>query len=128
MGPKDLEKNQVVVARRDTGKKENIKISSLKKYVEKTLEEIQLGLLRKAEKLLKSNVVSVSSSKDLENALNSKKIALATLCNDRKCEDNLKFKTKGAKVLNIDGKKKPGVKCVICGKKGDYVARIGKSY
>ena len=128
LGPKDLEKNQVVVARRDTGKKENIKINSLKKYVEKTLEEIQLGLLRKAEKLLKSNVVSVSSSKDLENALNSKKIALATLCNDRKCEDNLKFKTKGAKVLNIDGKKKPGVKCVICGKKGDYIARIGKSY
>jgi prolyl-tRNA synthetase family I len=128
LGPKDLEKKQAVVVRRDTGKKENIKISNLKKYVKSTLEEIQNNLLKNAEKLLKGNIVSVNSSKELDNALKSKKIALATLCGNRTCEDNLKFKMKGAKVLNIDENKKPGNKCVICGKKGIYVGRIGKSY
>ena len=39
------------------------------------------------------------------------------------------FKTNGAKVLNIDESKKiKNQKCVVCGKKANYIGRVGKSY
>jgi hypothetical protein len=77
---------------------------------------------------LKGAVVSVSSFKELEGAIKNKKISLINLCSSVKCEEDLKHKTRGAKVLNIDEKKKVSGKCVICSKKAEYVARVGKSY
>ncbi len=129
IGPRDLEKKQVVLVRRDNGEKENVKISVLSKKIEKTLEEIQKALFKKAKALLYDNIVEVSNLKELQTAIKDKKIVLAPLCKSRKCEDNLKFKTGGAKVLNIPDsqpKKKGG--CVVCGKTLDYWAYVGKSY
>lgn len=128
IGKRDLESGSVVVVRRDNGKKESVKVKDLKDFVDKTLEDIQNNLLKKAEKLLKEAVVDVGSFKDLEKALKDKKIGLSELCSSRKCEDELKEKTNGAKVLNIDEGKKAKGDCIICKKKADYVARVGKSY
>ncbi len=131
IGPKDLKENKVVVVRRDSGKKEEIKIKDLKKKIEKILEDIQNNLLKKADKLLKDSIVNVKSFNELKKAINNKKIAFASLCKSRECEDNLKFETSGAKVLNIpetQPKELEKSECVICNKKADYFAYIGKSY
>ncbi|MEK6830492.1 MAG: proline--tRNA ligase [Nanoarchaeota archaeon] len=129
IGPKDIAKKQSVIVRRDNGKKEFVKINKLKPAIEKLLEDIQNSLFKKAEKLLNDNVVEADSFKALESAIKNKKIALASLCDSKDCEDNLKFKTNGAKVLNIDESKKiKNQKCVVCGKKANYIGRVGKSY
>ncbi|MEK6914514.1 MAG: proline--tRNA ligase [Nanoarchaeota archaeon] len=128
VGKRDLEKSSVVAVRRDNGKKEDIKIKDLKKNVLLILENIQKNLLRNAEKLLKEAVVSVNSFNELEKDIKDKKIVLANLCSSIKCEEELKFKTNGAKVLNIDENKKANGKCIICSKKAEYIGRIGKSY
>ena len=63
--------------------------------------------------------------------LKGKKIAFTPLCENVKCEDNLKFESEGAKVLNIPNKQplKLGKSaCVMCKKKAEYFAYIGKSY
>ncbi len=129
LGSRDLEKKEVTVFRRDTLKKQQIKISELSKEIPAILEDIQKNLYKKAEKLLNDNITAVKSLKELQEAIKNKKIALTPLCNLRECEDNLKFKTGGAKVLNID-KNQPKQKgdCVICNKTADYIARVGKSY
>ena len=105
-----------------------VKVARLKKEVGKVLDDIQAGLLNRAEKLLKDNVVSVGSFAGLKKVIDSKKIALVSLCSSVDCEDELKFKTNGAKVLNIDSGKKISGKCVVCSKGADYVGRVGKSY
>jgi len=129
LGPKDLEKNQVIVARRDTNQKEPIKIKDLKTEIPKILEDIQSSLLKKAEKLLKDNIESVSNLKQTQEAIKNKKIALTPLCKSEECEDMLKHKTEGAKVLNIDeSAQTKDLKCIICEKPANYVARVGKSY
>jgi len=128
IGPRDLENDSVIVARRDDGSKESVKIDKLKPYIEKTLENIQNSLLKKAEKSLKDAVVSVDNLKELIIVVKDKKIGLASLCGGISCEEDLKEKTYGAKVLNIDENKKVGGKCVVCNKKATYVGRIGKSY
>jgi len=128
-GPKDLKSNTVVLVRRDTNKKSTIKISALKKEISKTLSDIQAGLLKKAEKLLKDNIEQTSNLKESKAAIKNKKIILAPLCSKRKCEDQLKSDLEGVKVLNIPDKQpsKKG-KCLICGKDSEYFAYIGRSY
>lgn len=129
IGPKEVAKKQVVLVRRDNGKKEIVSVSKLKKKVFDILADIQSGLLKKAEKNLKDSIVKVSNIEGVKGAVNNKKIAFVSLCSSRACEDNLKFETGGAKVLNIpkEGEGKKG-KCVVCGKDADYWAYVGKSY
>ncbi|MDD5191669.1 MAG: His/Gly/Thr/Pro-type tRNA ligase C-terminal domain-containing protein, partial [Candidatus Nanoarchaeia archaeon] len=133
IGSRDLAKKSVIIARRDTGEKKEIKISDLEAEIPKILEDIQKSLLEKAKKLLKDNLIEVNSLEQTQSAIKDKKIALAPLCSSRQCEDDLKFKTDGAKVLNIpehqpQPKNKNSMKCIICNKQADYIARIGKSY
>ncbi|MAE49795.1 proline--tRNA ligase [Candidatus Pacearchaeota archaeon] len=131
VGPKDVERKEVVLVRRDTGKKEAVKVRSLAAKVERMLEEIQESLLEKAEKFLRAGVVEAKDLLSVEKVIRSKKIAFVPLCRGVECEDMLKYKSGGAKVLNIpfDGEKRAkGKTCVVCGKKADYLAYVGKSY
>jgi prolyl-tRNA synthetase len=128
IGPKDLVNKEVVVVRRDSGKKESVSVGSLKKKIDNLLEDIQKSLLKKAEKNLKDAIVKADSLSGIKKAIGDKKIAFVNLCNSRKCEDDMKFRSGGAKVLNIkDGEKISG-KCVVCGKKAEYAGYVGKSY
>tara|TARA_Y100000310_G_scaffold137656_1_gene136612 strand:+ start:263 stop:1708 length:1446 start_codon:yes stop_codon:yes gene_type:complete len=129
IGPKDVAADRVVLVRRDSGDKENVKISGIDKKVDNVLEEIQGDLLDEAEKLLKGAIVKAGKLDQVRKAVNGKKIALAPLCRKEECEDNLKYETGGAKVLNISEKESAdGQKCVVCGKEADYMGYIGKSY
>jgi prolyl-tRNA synthetase len=131
IGPKDLAENKVVITRRDNGKKETVKFSDVKKEVSKLLEEIQESMYKKAEKMLRDNLVKVEDLKDLKFAIKEKKIALAPLCGGRECEDMLKFESGGAKVLNIpfeQPKDLDKAKCILCDEKAEYFAHVGKSY
>ena len=129
IGKRDIAKKEAVIARRDNGKKQYIKISELKKEIPRILDDIQKSLYKKAEKLLKESIIKATTLKDITSAIGDKKIAFAPLCKSAECEDMLKFKTGGAKVLNIAEKQpKQKGRCVICNKKADYVVYIGKSY
>ncbi|MFH1425320.1 MAG: proline--tRNA ligase [archaeon] len=131
IGPKDLKSEKVVVVRRDDGKKEMVSVASLKKRIDVLLEDIQKSMFSKAEKMLKGAIVKVDSLGGVKKAVSDKKIAFAPLCKSRACEDNLKFKLNGVKVLNIPfdgGAKVGGKKCVVCEKNADYLGYVGKSY
>jgi prolyl-tRNA synthetase len=131
IGPKDIANKEVVVSRRDNGKKQSVKVKDLDKFIEKQLEEIQENLFKKAKKLLYDNIEEKIDIKGVEYSIHNKKIAFSPLCKKRECEDELKHRTNGAKVLNIPfsqpGKLKES-KCVICDGKADYFCYIGKSY
>ena len=131
LGSRDLQKNQVIVVRRDTLEKQAIKLSKLKTEIPKILENIQKSLFEKAKKSLNENIVKTDDLNKVKEAIKNKKIIFTPLCNSIKCEDNLKFKTNGAKVLNIPEDKQKDLKnkkCIICNKPADYLAYIGKSY
>ncbi|MEA3378644.1 MAG: His/Gly/Thr/Pro-type tRNA ligase C-terminal domain-containing protein, partial [Nanoarchaeota archaeon] len=130
IGPKDIKKEQVVVVRRDTRKKEFIKIKDLKKKIRGLLEDIHKNLYKKAKDHLKENIIEVDSWKDFLKGIKNKKIVVAPFCNDPKCLDYIKFETGGAKSLNILLKQvlKKNQKCIKCGKKAKVLCRFGKSY
>ncbi len=129
IGPKDIEKNQVVLVRRDTSKKEAVKIAELSKKVGKELENIHASLFQRAEKLLYNNIVDVSNFRDLIKAIKDKKIAHSLFCGDEECEEEIKEKTEGAtaRVIPFDQKKTLG-KCVNCNKESKFWTYFAKAY
>lgn len=130
LGPKDLEKKEVVVVRRDTGEKQSLPIVSVEKEVELILKQVQEDLYKKAESLLKKNIIEVSSLKDAEKNINSGKLIFAPWCGNTGCEDIFKEKT-GAKSLNMpfeQSKMKKGQKCFACDEEAKHWFYFGKSY
>lgn len=99
LGPRDLEKNQVLLARRDTGEKQALPISGVEKEVELLLNQVQDALFAKAKEHLKSSIVEVSSLDEAQKVFESGKFAFAKWCGNGVCEEAIKEKT-GAKSLN----------------------------
>ncbi|MEM4181952.1 MAG: proline--tRNA ligase [Candidatus Pacearchaeota archaeon] len=129
VGPKELEKEEVVLVRRDNSEKKKIRLENLKKEVVKNLEEIQKNLYEKTKKLFESKITESKNLDDLKKAIIEKKISMVPLCKNQECEDWVKSETKGAKALWIEEKEKiKEEKCLICGKKADYFVYVGKTY
>ena len=129
IGPKDLEKEQVVLVRRDNGKKEFVKIKKLKNNVEKNLKEIQNSLYQKAKKFLNSNIVKAENWNQFIDGIKNKKLVLAKFCGNKDCEEWIKDESKGASSRCIPFKQeKISGNCVHCNKKAKYWVYIGRSY
>ena len=127
LGPKDLEKNQIVLVRRDTGEKEFVKITELNKKIKQYLNKIQKNLFTKAKSFLNKNIVEVDNWKDFLNAIKAKKIPKAFFCGSKDCEELIKSESDGATSRCIESSKKPG-KCIKCRKKAKYKVYFSKSY
>lgn len=128
IGPRDIEKGQVVVVRRDNGKKEFVKFGKVEKRCIELLEEIQKSLFEKAKKFLKESIVEIRNLDELNSAVKDKKLAKINWCNSVECEENAKDKT-GAKSINMPfDAKPPNSNCALCKNKAKVVAYFGRSY
>jgi len=130
IGPRELEKKEVVLVKRTNGKKQTVKISEVEKVVVKLLDEIQKELYQKAEKRLEEGVKQVNLLAQLKEQITEGKIGLAPLCDKDSCEVLVKEQTGGGKTLNmpLDQPSLKGKQCVGCGKQAHYFVHIGKSY
>ncbi len=129
IGPKDLQNKQVVLVRRDTGKKEVVKRINVKERVKTLLDEIQNDLYTKAEKFLENSIIEVMNEKDLAQALKNKKIASAFYCGEATCEERMLEKFAGVKITCIPfNQKKSEGTCISCHKKSKERVYIAKSY
>ena len=128
IGPKDIEKKQVVLVRRDNGKKEFVKESKLALRAKQVLEEMQEEMLGNAQKALKENCVEASSWADFKKALDQRKLILAPFCNTLECEAEIKQETTATSRCIPFGQKKQSLKCVKCGKPASIKVWFGKSY
>ncbi len=129
IGPKDIEKDQVVIVRRDTSKKYFVKNEELKEKVEELLEDIQNHLFDKAHEHLKKSIVEVESWDEFLAAVDDRKIIYAPFCGAKDCEDQIKDKTKGAnsRCFPLE-QKETSKKCVYCGSDARLYAYFGKNY
>jgi prolyl-tRNA synthetase len=129
IGPKDLEKKQVMLVRRDTGIKQSVKLVDLKEKLDELLIEIQNHLFEKAHDNLKKQIVEIDNWDDFIKAIDNKKIAYAPLCGEVNCEDLIKDKTKGANSRCIPfNQENIEKRCVHCGKTARMYAYFGKCY
>ena len=127
-GPKDLEKKQAVLVRRDTGNKTIVKWSSLKKEVKKQLEEMQENLFKKAEKFLKESTVEVSRWNEFKRAVSEKKLVFAPFCEKTWCEEEIKRETTATSRCIPFNQKEAKLECVKCGSAASRKSYFAKSY
>ncbi len=128
IGPKDLDKKQVVLVRRDTGKKEFVKESKLAERANKAIEEMHKDLFEKAEKFLKENSTEAKTWQDFKKALSQKKLILIPFCNTTACEEEIKDETTATSRCIPFGQKNQKLKCIKCGKETNLKVWFGKSY
>lgn len=126
IGPKDIKKKQVVLARRDSGEKEVVKIRELEKKVGETLEKIQKNLYNKAEEFLEKNTLVAKKFEELTKGIKEKKLIRAEWCGSEECEEKIKKETQ-AKIICII-KETPREKCISCEKKAAHVVYIARTY
>ncbi len=128
IGPKDVEKKQVIIVRRDNGEKVAVPMNELEKKVHDLLFSITHDLLKKAKSHLNKSIVHAKSFAEVLETLNNKQLPLISWCQSSDCETAMKEKCEGAKMLVIPFDSTPKGKCVHCGKKAEVEIYFGKSY
>ena len=129
IGPKDVKKEQVIAARRDTLEKVAVEDEELAGTIEEMLEEIQDNLFNRAKKFLNDNITAVKTYDEFKEILEKKGgFIKACWCSESTCEEKIKEET-GATIRLIPfEKEKVFSNCIFCGKKADQVAFFAKAY
>ncbi len=130
LGPKDIEKNQAVIVRRDTNEKIIVSLNEINKKLTEILETIQHDMYQKAEKFLNSHIQTATTIQEMiEKCNNEKGFIKAMWCGNEECEDKIKALTGGAGSRCIPfEKEKLSEKCICCGKDAKHMVIWGKSY
>ena len=124
---KDIEKESVVLVRRDTGEKQNIPMTELKETIIKTLDQIQNDLFAKAQAFRDKNTKHVITCDEFKDQVETG-FAKAYWCGDAACEKKINEETKATiRCIPFDQPKEPG-KCAFCGKESKQIAIFGRAY
>lgn len=128
IGPKDLEKKQVIVVRRDTNEKIIVKETELKKKVLEILESIHKNLFEKAKKFLEKNIAEVKNYSEFKKAISEGKIVKVYLNSDPKLEEKIKDETGAtSRCVPFDQKEK-SEKCIFTGKPVTKYTLFSRNY
>ena len=130
IGPKDIEKGECVVVRRNDREKITVKIKDLAKELPKILESIQSDMFKTAKKFLDSHIFKATNMDEMkEIANNNIGFIKAMWCGEEACEDEIKAATGGYGSRCIDEEHEHlADKCVFCGKEAKETIIWGKSY
>ncbi len=129
VGPKDIEKNQVVLARRDSGEKIIVSMDNLEEEVAKLLEDIQHSMLKNARARRDSKTYVAKNMDEFEKTINETPgFIKAMWCGDQACEDKIKEMTGATSRCIPFEQEEISDTCVCCGKKAKHMVYWGRAY
>ncbi|HXU20725.1 MAG TPA: proline--tRNA ligase [Verrucomicrobiae bacterium] len=131
LGPKDVAKGSVVLARRDRPGREGkafVPQQGLAAAVAGTLEEIQKALYDRALEFRKANTAEPTDYGEFKKAV-EKGFAFSWWCGSSECEEKIKEETKATmRCMPLDQAAGGGGKCVYCGKAAGEKAIFARAY
>ena len=129
IGPKDIEKSQVMLVRRDTREKIPTPMARLAERLGELLVKIQANLLDRATRFRDDHTVSVTSREEFVQVLEGRPgFVIAPWCGRDECETKIKAETQ-ATIRNIPLEARPASgPCVQCGRDGETDAYFAKAY
>ncbi|WP_373895080.1 proline--tRNA ligase [Virgibacillus sp. CBA3643] len=129
MGPKDIEKDQVVLVRRDTGEKEFVALTDLEARLPALLEEIQQSLLDKARAHRDEKTSVAKDMDEFKQTLDQNAgFIKAMWCGDVACEEKIKEETSATSRLMPFEEEKVADTCVCCGGEAKELVYWAKAY
>ncbi len=136
VGPKDIAKGAVFVARRDTGEKSPMARGEFVARAGGILDEIQNNLFRKALELRQANTCCINSldefreyfaSKDDDPSVISGGFAMCHFAEDKSVDELLKELKVTIRCLPLDGEEEDG-RCIFTGKPSRRRGVFAKAY
>jgi prolyl-tRNA synthetase len=129
IGPKDIEKAQVLTARRDTREKAGVPMDGLAARVRDMLESIQRNLLERAVAFRDEHTQRVDSYAAFKEAMEGRPgFVIAAWCGAAECEAQIKTDTQ-ATIRNMPLKgSTPSGTCIRCESAAQAEAWFAKSY
>ena len=130
VGPKDIEKNAVFAARRDTRVKASIPIDGLPGAITALLDEIQLGLLTRARAFREEHTSSADTYDAFKTTMEGRPgFVIAPWCESASCEADIKAETQATiRNIPVGYENAPGKPCIKCGKPATVSAWFAKAY
>jgi len=129
IGPKDLEKDQVVLVRRDNRERIMVPTAAARARIQETLGRMQTDLFDRARKRTEENTAQIDDYGEMKR-LNEEKAGffLAHWCGSRACEDRLQEETKATICcITFDRDEEKG-SCLLCGKPSPRRVVMAKAY
>lgn len=129
IGPKDIENNQCILVRRDTGEKIVSSLENIEKEVVSLLEEIQNDMFKRALEHRQAHTYEADTMEEFTEIVENKPgFVKALWCGDRECEDKIKELTQAtSRCMPLNGQGKEG-KCVCCSKPATKMVYWGRAY
>jgi prolyl-tRNA synthetase len=130
IGPKDIEKSQVVLARRDTREKSFTPMEGLAAHVEQLLGTIQQALFDRAVTFRTEHTSETSSYDEFKQIMDGRPgFVVSPWCGSAACEAAIKTETQ-ATIRNIPftSTSPEGKTCLKCGQPAAVNAWFAKAY
>lgn len=127
-GPRDLENNQIIVAKRNDYTKQTIELNSnIEEVISKLLDQIQDEMYNKALEHLKDNTHETKDYNELKEILDSKGgFVKVPWCKELDCELKIKEDINATSRCIVGENTKD--KCICCGKDSKCDVYFAKSY
>jgi len=130
VGPKDVEKGTVALARRDKPGKESksfVPQAGLSRTVSLLLDEIQASLLTRATAFRDSHIHDPKDYGELQEVVASG-WAFSWWCGNKECEAKVKEDTKATTRCIPLGQEEGSGKCIVCGKDAKRKVYFSRAY
>ena len=129
IGPKEIERGEVIVTRRDTFEKMPVKIEELESKMEEVLDDIQKSMFNECKKRMEEKTTIALNMEELEKNMNENQGFVKTMwCGSQECEDKVKEVTGApSRCIPFDQEHLSDT-CVCCGKKADKMVVWGRQY
>lgn len=129
IGPRDIENNQCVIARRVDGEKISVSLDEIESKIPELLKEAHDVMYKRALDRREEMTYTAKTLDELKDiAENKPGFIKAMWCGDRECEDKLKEVAGVTSRCIPFNQEKISDTCVCCGKKADKMLYWGKAY
>ena len=129
IGPRDIENNQCVVVRRDTGEKLTVSLDELEAKVAELLDTIQKDMLQAARAHRDSHTYTAKNWDEFVDTINNKPgFIKAMWCGETECEENIKAETGATTRCMPFEQETISDVCVCCGKPAKKMVYFGRAY
>jgi len=127
IGPKDIEKQQVILAKRYNREKTNLGFNEIEK-ITTILEEIQTDMLKIAKIKAKENTINISDYSEFKSKIGKGGFFNTYWCGKTECEEKIKEET-GADIRVIPfGSENTNGKCIYCKEQSVAIPIFARGY
>ena len=127
IGPKDMDKQKILIAKRYNKEKTNLGFDEISK-IEEILEEIQSKMLEKAREQAKLKSIDITDYNEFKEKISVGGFFNAPWCGNQECEEKIKEET-GADIRVIPFDKEDNSKnCIYCNEKSISIPIFARGY